>query len=371
MGSKKWEVPGCTAVRLISKEGRAYWFRTCDIGGDVWKDGAHVVSFPAGTEISLAERETPLRFSHTVLGVTNNARNTWLLDGVNDAGLVGGLLALYEGTSVDRACEGYEGVMGMEILTFLLASCGGVDEVVQVARQIQILNIPHDGARVASTMHVMFVDRSGRCLILEAADAARPGMLTVYEENLGLMTNSPPYPQQLQNLSWYLSQSPEVRWGWAGKGIDSLTLNGLTVGADPEVPHFTQTGTFPASYAACDRFIRVAMLSFLNEEGRDFSDRQMLPLGSNLMNSVFEPHNQGIYHYIRLKEGRIPDGQHESYSQYLVMYDLENRTLYLRPYDSTAWTKVPLDHCAEGGIRIWAVCREALGGVTDGREADC
>lgn len=357
--------PGCTALRLTSREGNRYWFRTCDIGGNIWEDGAHIVSFPKGGQAVLENRDSPLKFTHAVLGVTQNSFDTWLLDGINDAGLTGGLLALYEGTSLDseKGEPGLEHFVGMELVTVLLATCADVPQVVKAARRILVRHIPHGNEKVPATMHYMFVDPSGKCVILEAADTKRPGRLTVYEKNLGIMTNSPPYPQQLQNLSWFLSKSPELRWGIGGESVECITLNGLTICADPKAPHVSPTGTFPASYAACDRFIRAAVLSWLNHEGRDFPDDRMLPLGSNLVSSVLEPNTQGVYHYRWLDARCVPVGQGESYTQYQIMYDLTRRSFYLRSFDSTAWGKVSLEDCPADCRRTWPVCHDALQGV--------
>lgn len=354
----------CTAVKLISKTGRPYWFRTCDIGGDIWADGAHMVSFPRGAELSLWGREAPLTASHAILGMAYNTQDTWLLDGVNDAGLTGGLLALYETLSVPKAGEGKEGVMGMEIVTYLLAKCASVDEVVETVQGKQLLDTPvGEGKTVTATMHCMFVEPSGRCVILEATDCEHPGELTVYTETLGMMTNSPPYPQQLQNLSWYLAHSPE--WCWGKDQPPELCMNGMTLCADADAPHFCMSGCFPASYASCDRFVRMAMLKHLNNNGMDFSDEEMLPLGAQLMCSVIEPHNRGLYHYTRFDEKDGPQGGHESYTQYLLMYDITERILYLQPYDSTGWTKVRLDDCPRDRIATHPICRHPMAGVVE------
>lgn len=361
---RKQILPGCTAVNLRSKSGRPYWLRTCDIGGDIWKEGAHVVSLPKGAMLALAEREEPLICGHGILGIAHNSLDTWLLDGVNDAGLTGGLLALYEATSVPAPREGLEGVMGMELVTYLLARCATVEQVAERARGIQILDVPLEGGeRVTAAMHGMFTDPSGKCVILEAADRERPGELTVYERNLGMMTNSPPYPQQLENLSWYLAHSPE--WCWGRDRPPELTMNGMTVRADGKALHFSMSGCFPASYASCDRFVRMAMLKYLNHEGRDFSDEGMLALGSDLMCAVIEPHNQGIFHYTRFDEREGPQGGHESYTQYLVMYDPGERTLYLKPYGTTGWTKTALDACPKDRVQTHPVCRYPMAGVVE------
>ena len=40
----------CSCMKLTSKQGRPYWFRTCDLNTSIWDAGAHAVSFPAGGE---------------------------------------------------------------------------------------------------------------------------------------------------------------------------------------------------------------------------------------------------------------------------------------------------------------------------------
>lgn len=355
-------VSSCTALKLTSEAGKPYWFRTCDIGGDIWKEGAHVVSFPTREELCFnsGERRKP---DHAILGVTYGPLDTWLMDGVNDAGLVGGLLALYDATSVPKAREGCQGVVGMELVTWLLSCCASATEVVRAAKKLQVLDVPLEWETVPSSAHYMFVDAAGRCVILEAADPEDPGTLTAYEDNLGLLTNSPPYPRQLDNLRWFLSQSPELNWGKEGKV--TLRLNGMTVTADTEAEHCSMGGIFPASYASYDRFVRMAVLSYLNHEGRDFPDERMLPMGNALMSPVLEPHNQGVFHYTAFDKDKGPIRSLPSYTQYVVMYDPSARALYLHPYGVSAWTKVSLADCSREKPQRHTLCQLPLGGVIE------
>lgn len=355
------EFPSCTALKLTSREGRPYWFRTCDIGNSIWEQGAHIVSFPRGGVMPLVGRPDHI-CAHALVGMSYTTSDTWLMDAVNDAGLAGGLLALYEATSLS-ACEEDEGVVGMEIVSYLLSTCGSMEEIREAARRVRILDVPIPEGRSAATMHCMFLDETGSCLILEAADPSRPGQFTLYEKNLGLMTNSPPYPGQLDNLRWFLAHSPELNWDRTEPA--QLTLNGMTVVADPDAPHFTASGTFPASYASCDRFIRQAVLTAYNHEGRDFPDERMLSLGSELMAPVIEPRNQGVFHYIRFDAQDGPQSGHESYTQYLVMYDPTRRRLYMRPYGATAWTMVALDRCDTAARQRHELCWRCDGGVVE------
>ena len=81
------------------------------------------------------------------------------------------------------------------------------------------------------------------------------------------------------------------------------------------------------------------MLKALNNSGNGFEDGKMLALGSGIMNSVCEPRTGGVFHYTRIEEdGRII-GQKDSYTQYISMYDIEERCFYQKKYDEVIWKK--------------------------------
>ena len=59
----------CSCLALTSKQGRSYWFRTCDLHTSVWEAGAHVVPFPARQSIQ------PVSYTH--LDVYKRQGNMW------------------------------------------------------------------------------------------------------------------------------------------------------------------------------------------------------------------------------------------------------------------------------------------------------
>ena len=338
-------LPGaCSCMTLTSKTGRHYWFRTCDIETDLWKEGAHVIRQAAGEVIDYCDgrKETSM---YSFVGMTYNDLDTWVLDGVNDQGLTGGLLMLYEGTSVDKAEEGKYGYVGMELVTKILSTCKNVKEVERLAEQIQILDISFENQKLSATMHYFFTDSSGDEVILEAAEEENPGRIRIFKktEILGVMTNSPPYTEQVQNLSWFLSQSPEMKQGIDGQAITELILDGRAVKADAEAEHLSLNGTFPGSYSSYDRFIRLAVLKFLNNSGNEFEDEKMLAIGNGIMNAVCEPYTKGIFHYTRMESDGKIIGQKDSFTQYVTMYDIEEKCFYRKKFDEIIWTKHGLD----------------------------
>ncbi len=368
IGNTKEFIPAsCSCMSLTSKSGRHYWFRTCDIETDLWKDGAHVVCQAAGEKIEYCDGRKE-NSEYSFLGMTYNTLDTWMLDGVNEHGLTGGLLMLYEGTSVEKPEEGKKGYVGMELVTKILSSCKDVSQVTALAREVQILNIPYGKSGVQAAMHYFFMDKNGEEVILEAADREHPGILKIYknEEILGVMTNSPTYDKQLENLSWFLSQSPEMQQGLENGTITELVLDGRKIKSDERAGHLSKTGTFPASYSSYDRFIRVAVLKALNHCGNEFEDEKMLALGSNLMNAVNEPRNQGLFHYTKIEPDGTITGQKDSMTQYLIMYDIEEKCFYIKVFDMVSWVKYSLDLKGLKEKMTYEIRHDSMAGILDG-----
>ena len=362
-----FSVPACSALTLQSASGKNYWFRTCDIDTDIWKDGAHVVSFPTGSILSFYGRNKEA-VTYSFMGITSNRQDTWLLDGVNEKGLVGGLLFLYEGTGVDKADVGYEGYMGMELVAKFLSACSCVEEVKALAKKIQVLNIPYEERLVSATMHYFFTDAAGDEVILEAADKKKPGCFSVYDKKLGVgvMTNSPPYPEQVQNLAWYIEMSPELQAECAVKRRQGLEIGGRIVEGNRNAGHLLRNETFPGTYCSYDRFVRLAVIKALNEDGRNFTDDKMLALGCGLMSSVYEPRSKGVYHYRACDDSGWPIGQKDSYTQYLVMYDIAEKKMYLKVFDMAAFVEYSLERFEKEGVTGLEIRHDAMAGILKG-----
>ena len=351
------DIVSCSSMILTSKQGNPYWFRTCDLNTDLWGAGAHVVSFPAGKRICFTGSDVAQKTRYKILGMTYSGQDTWLLDGINSKGLTGGLLFLDEGTSVKKAYEGYTGVMGMEVVTKILARCADVDDVIEEASNLQVLNVAMGNYSVNATMHYSFTDNSGRTVILEADDPENPGIFRIYtdDQNIGVMTNSPSYDKQINNLKWYISQSPELKCGIDGKPMTSLSIDGKEVIGDENAEHIALTGTFPGTYCSFDRFIRLAVLKSLNDNGNNISDNDMITEGIGIMNSVCAPHTKGVFHYKKYDENKRPVGSKEFYTQYLVMYNIKEKEIYMKASDDVAWTRYSLEHCPDDRVKQFSV----------------
>jgi len=357
----------CSSIELTSKEGDTYWFRTCDMN-DVFnvfgENGSYIkssylVSYPAGVPIDFVSGTlTP---KHTVIGMSFSD-SLAVLDGINDAGLTAGLQNFNEGTSYpgDTAPEGYQIVAGMEAATWFLAQCATVEEVKELVKTtyvkaIAVPGIP--GSELTATMHLVFTDPTGAQIVLENSDPEHPGVYTVYD-SIGVMTNSPTYPEHMANLKDYIGSSPELR----SKEIKSITLNGQKI----EGTAGSADRLMSAADTSRDRFIRMAIWRYLADEGKNFTNNEMLATGTTVLSKVFVPkdNDKGTYYYQKIEDGKVV-GANTGYTQYVVAYDLTNKTVYLQPYDTLGWTKLSLADIDKTQRTTYPIVRGRNVGVVD------
>ena len=323
----------CTALELTSAEGDVYWFRTCDMDNSYnvfGENGSYIaasylVSYPKGEAIPFVTGDVVA--DHTVIGMSFSDSYA-LLDGINDAGLTGGLLFLDEGTETldENVPEGNEVMSAMEGVTYILAQCGTIDEVIALCERtnIQALDVPGiPGSDLTATLHFNFVDPTGRGIVIEAADPDNAGFYTVYE-SIGVMTNSPPYDWQMDNFEKYIGESTAL----GEKGIDSIVLEGMTIEGNDQGGE----QNMPGSMSAPDRLVRLAMSRYFCAEGNNIPNENMLAQGAGIMATNNRPVNDTSI-----------EGSAGSYTQYTVAYDISNQTMYIRPYDTVVWTSLSMD----------------------------
>ncbi len=354
----------CSSMELTSKEGNHYWFRTCDMD-DAFNvfgengsmiDPSYLVSYPAGQPIHFTTGD--ITAEHTIIGMSFGD-SIALLDGMNDAGLTAGLQDYREGTSYpgDEAPEGMRLVSGMEALTWFLAQCEDVDDVIEMVKTTRVKAIHVEGipySELSATMHLVFVDAAGKTVVLENGDPENPGVYTVYE-SIGVMTNSPSYPDQIANLEDYIGKSPELR----AQNINSITMKGVTVTGKAS----TEDRAFPAANTSMNRFIRCAMLRYAADGGSQIPSKDMLARGyklfANAANVTKEDIN-GLYKYSSIQDGKAV-GQAPGYTQYTVFYDITNRSVSILPYDSVVWTELTMTDANKTARTTYNILRGGAG----------
>ena len=317
---------GCSALTLETADGRHLFGRNYDFNRIA--SGTAVTSAPAGTVYRAREGGQARASRHAVLGMALCAPGMGPLfyEGGNDAGLMGAQL-YFRGYAryASAPRPGTEPLQPPALVTHLLSSCATVREALALLRtEHTLVDWPLLGT--TPPLHWIFADKTGACAVLEPEE----GELRAYESDIGVLTNSPPYPWQRTNLLNYA-------------GLRARDHGPVRFGAEEIAPCFSGSGLqgLPGDFSSPSRFVRLCALKRLtpgapNEEAgvsRLFHLLQSaaFPLGAA---EVGEPGEA-----LAIDEGVVP-------------------------YDYTVYSSV---FCAESGRYYWTTYENQRVQFADGR----
>ena len=167
------------------------------------------------------------------------------VDGMNEAGLAGGLLnapntAQYQSPTQEQSSNS---IAPQQLLLYALTNFATVQEVKEALPKMFVNSAPLKEwggvAKARMTLH----DSQGKSLVVEYLD----GKLVMTDNTIGTMTNDPAFSWHLQNIGNYVNLS--------GTDKAPLTVNGqkFTAASSGNGMH-----GLPGSFLSPDRFIRVS-----------------------------------------------------------------------------------------------------------------
>ena len=151
-------------------------------------------------------------------------------DAVNEKGLCIAGLNFVGNAVYPPVTRGVASVAQYALIPWLLGTCANIAEARSALARVVIDGTPFAPELPCAQLHRLVAGRSG-CIAVEAtADG-----LHVYDDPAGVLTNNPPFPQQLFNLNNYMALSPrqpENRFSGAlglhcySRGMGALGLPG-------------------------------------------------------------------------------------------------------------------------------------------------
>ena len=165
-----------------------------------------------GEEIVMLPRRFPLRFRHgggseqgyAILGTAHVADGYPLYyDAVNEKGLGIAGLNFVGNAHYAAPQDGRQNVAQFEFIPWLLRQCATLAEARQLLQAVNLTGTPFSPHFPAAQLHWLLADATG-ALTLEPTAAG----LQIYENPVGVLTNNPPFPQQLFALNNYMHLSP-------------------------------------------------------------------------------------------------------------------------------------------------------------------
>ncbi|MCH9608646.1 MAG: Choloylglycine hydrolase [Chlamydiales bacterium] len=228
-------------------------------------------------------------------------------DGFNETGLSVGALWFPDGKYPEVTTEAPDKMLSFTDLPFwILGNFATVDELKTELPKIQVYAHKIPVFNAIPPIHLSIHDQFGDSLVVEFID----GEMKLFDNSIGVLTNAPAFPWQETNLRNYINLK--------AINTDSITLDGTVL---------TTTGQgsgmlgIPGDWTPPSRFVRIALY-------KDFLDmpvraNQGVTTAFHLLNTVDIP-----YGGIRSSQSDISD-----YTQWVVVKDLTNLTLYYRTYE--------------------------------------
>ena len=167
--------------------------------------------FSYGDEITVTPRNYPFSFRsgissdkhYAMVGMAHVADNFPLYyDAVNEHGLcVAGLNfvgnAFYRGPLPDK-----QNVAQFELIPWLLSQCASVKEARGLLADINITNIPFSDKLPCAQLHWIIADKNEAITV----ESVKEGV-NIYDNPVGVLTNNPPFAEQMFNLNNYMHLS--------------------------------------------------------------------------------------------------------------------------------------------------------------------
>lgn len=198
----------CTGIAIDAADGTRLLARTIE-----WKGGnlnSKLIILPRGqknTALTPQGENGKEWFNKYGAVGASTVEPRFVTEGVNEKGLNVGIFyfANYGSLTPYTAKHARKSVSDGELVRYLLTNFATVDEALQGIKKIEIIPIGKPDANGHyATGHWRISDASGKSIILEITNR---GERHIYENNLGVFTNSPDFPWHQSNLNNYIHLS--------------------------------------------------------------------------------------------------------------------------------------------------------------------
>ena len=191
----------CTAVTYKTND--FYMGRTLDY------------EFSYGDEITVTPRNYSFTLRHSgklenhyaIIGMAHVAGNYPLYyDAINEKGLgIAGLNFVGNATykPVDPSSSKHQ-ITQFELIPFILGTCASLKEAKEALKNMDLVDTPFSPQLPVGSLHWLIADETGSITV----EAVKEGLM-IYDNPAGVLTNNPPFPQQMFQLNNYMHLSPK------------------------------------------------------------------------------------------------------------------------------------------------------------------
>jgi len=125
-----------------------------------------------------------------------------LYDAINEKGLGIAGLNFVGNTIYNEHVDGKDNIAQFEFIPWVLSQCATVTEAKTLLTKMNFRNLSFSDQLPAAELHWMISDGKASIVVESVADG-----LKVYDNSIGVLTNNPPFPEQLFSLNNYMHLS--------------------------------------------------------------------------------------------------------------------------------------------------------------------
>lgn len=187
----------CTAVTYKTKD--FYFGRTLD----------YELSY--AEEVTITPRNFPLPFRGTdtmcshyaMIGMAHVVEDYPLYyDAVNEKGLAMAGLNFVGNADYKAPLEGKDNIAQFELIPWVMGQCGSVAQARTLLEKVNLTNVPFSGTLPVAQLHWIIADHHEAITVESVKEGLR-----VYDNLPGVLTNNPPFDEQMLGLCNYMKLS--------------------------------------------------------------------------------------------------------------------------------------------------------------------
>lgn len=252
-----------------------------------------------------------------------------MMDGMNEKGLVGGLLNAPT-TAVYQTPTGEDvrnSIVSYQLLNYILSNFATTDEVKAGLPKIFVTGVPLQGFGGVPRIHATLHDTQGRSIVIEYLD----GKLVITDNPVGAMTNDPPISWHLTNVNAYVNLSP---FGAPNRVFAGETFAPQSIGSGLH--------GLPGDFSSPSRFLRAF---FFSQYAQQYATKvPKVNAAWNIINMFDIPPGSAMVDTEEQATAKIKAGQDPEYdyTTHTVVADAQSLTYYYRPFGSLNISRVEM-----------------------------
>ncbi|MBK0084417.1 choloylglycine hydrolase family protein [Lactococcus sp. S64] len=302
----------CTSLTYNSQDGGHFLARTMDFAINF---EASPIFIPRHYHFDLEFDKNGYETKYSFIGASRFVENYIFSDGFNEQGF--SIAVLYFNPKAKYAETTEESKINFEaseLVAWALGNACSVDDFAKKIPSMNVVNSKNKFLKINVPLHWIISDKTGKTAVLEITSTG----YHLYDNEVGVMTNSPDFNWHLDNLAHYNHLQPtESKAKTYGKYVSKL-----------DGPGFGMVG-LPGDFTSASRFIRTTFIKSYMEPAVNITDgiRNI----SYILNSVNIPKG------IKINSDGLSD-----YTQYTAIMDLTNNKYYFKTYDSLSFKEFTL-----------------------------